>query len=53
MHQSEKLLGVIVIEVGVVVLGGQVFAELPVTAGEVELIAFSGTANSGKSRPIR
>ncbi|MNR02690.1 hypothetical protein D3C85_1185530 [compost metagenome] len=49
MDQSEKLLGVVVIEIGVIVLSSQVFGELPIATSEVELVAFTRTAGDGQS----
>ncbi|MNG35155.1 hypothetical protein D3C87_1697940 [compost metagenome] len=44
MLQAEKLLGVIVLEVGHIILCGQVFTEFVVGPGEQEFIAFPGAA---------
>ncbi|MNG33993.1 hypothetical protein D3C84_1203780 [compost metagenome] len=44
VDQAEKLLGVVVIEIGVVILSSQVFGDFPIAPGEVELVAFMCTA---------
>ncbi|MNG34708.1 hypothetical protein D3C84_1212670 [compost metagenome] len=48
VDQAEKLLGVVVVQVSVVILGGQVLGDFPVAAGEVERVAFTSAARGSQ-----
>src|SRR3990167_4926769 len=53
VHQTEEALLVVVFQVRVVVLQGEVFGDLPVRTGIPELVAFFGTACHGQAGGVR
>ncbi|MNQ86243.1 hypothetical protein D3C85_1014310 [compost metagenome] len=52
MHQAQEILRVVVFQVRVVVLQGQVFGDLPVCTAKTELVAVLGTAGNGKAGTV-